>query len=61
MLQNEVRDTPLGESVYNFEGKKTEKKKQDVVNSIMLSQLFAHALYDVLAPDSMIRSNYCIF
>lgn len=60
MLQNEVRDTPQGESVYNFEGKKTEKK-QDVVNSIMLSQVFAHALYDVLAPDSMIRSNYCIF
>lgn len=46
MLQNEVRDTPQGESVYNFEWKKT--KKQDVVNSIMLSQLFAHALYHVL-------------
>lgn len=28
MLQNEVRDTPLGESVYNFEGKKTEKKNK---------------------------------
>lgn len=53
MLQNEVRDTPQGESVYNFEGKKNKKKKQDVVNSIMLSQLFAHALYDVSAPDSM--------
>lgn len=51
MLQNEVRDTPQGESVYNYEGEK--KQKQDVVNSIMLSQLFAHALYDVLAPDSM--------